>query len=119
MKEYPRAVFVMGIVLIATCLCGCATQKFGSKVSDAQKAAIEKGKTTKADVLISLGNPDQTIDLGSGKEELLYIRGSMLYGPYGNKMTNTVEYWIILDHGVVSDSGERPTTKQVNMLKPF
>jgi hypothetical protein len=53
---------------------GCSVGTYGSKVSAEQKAAIVKGQTTKVDLLCELGNPDQKIDLGGGKEQFSYIK---------------------------------------------
>jgi hypothetical protein len=109
----------MGAVLILVGLLllpGCPAGTYGSKISAEQKAAIVKGKTTKVDLLRELGNPDQTIDVGGGKEQLSYIKEK--YTTYGvTASSENTEFWILLSNGVVTDFGERPTTKSTNYMK--
>ncbi len=104
------------LVLVGLLLPGCPAGTYGSKISAEQRAAIVKGKTTKVDLLRELGNPDQTIDLGGGKEQFSYIREK--YTTYGvTASSENTEFWILLSNGVVNDFGERPTTKSTNYMK--
>jgi hypothetical protein len=120
-KEIVRrtAPMIAAAVLAATLgavLAGCFLYggTYGSNITAEQKAAIAKGKTTKVDLLKELGNPDQTVDLGGGKEQLSYIRETI--SGFGTSSQNT-ETWIVLNNGVVEDFGERPTTKNPSYLK--
>ncbi len=102
---------------------GCATTiggDFGSVVTEGQKAAILKGKTTRTDILRELGNPDQKIDLGGGKEQFSYIKETIQTtgGVFSlSTFSSYTEFWIVFDNGVVSDFGERPTTKAPTYFK--
>lgn len=97
-------------------LSGCAAGTFGSVVTPEQKASIIKGQTTKVDLLQEMGNPDQTIDLGDGKEQVSYISSAITSTGFSSSNTNT-EFWVVLNKGVVEDFGERPTTKEPNYMK--
>lgn len=97
-------------------LTGCPMGTYGSKVSPEQKAAIVKGRTSRADLLRELGNPDQTIDLGNGKEQLSYISEKITSYAVTSSSEGT-EFWVVLKDGIVQDFGERPTTKQPSYLK--
>jgi len=97
-------------------LSGCPAGTFGSIVTPEQKASIIKGQTTKVDILKELGNPDQAIDLGDGKEQLSYISSAVKTSLIAASSTNT-EFWVVLNKGVVEDLGERPTTKEPNYMK--
>ena len=101
---------------------GCTRSgEFGSIISDAQKASLIKGKTTKTEVLNEFGNPDQKIDLGNGMEQFSYIKESYkaTNALVAESSTSTfTEFWIVFDsNGVVKNFGERPTTKQPNYFK--
>ena len=111
MHRYSKAItlLVIGPVIALTIFAnGCASHMSGSVVTDQQKAAIINGTTTKTDLLREFGNPDQTLDLGNGKEELSYIREE--WG-FGARKLSATEFWVDLNKGVVQDFGERPTTK--------
>jgi len=90
-------------------LAACPAGTYGGLTAE-QKASIVRGKTTRVELLREVGTPDQSIDLGGGKEELSYVREK--YTTYGVHATSeNTEFWITLDKGVVQDFGERPTTK--------
>lgn len=65
--------------LMATVIClaaaiglaGCATE-YGKKVSAADIAFVEKGKTTRADLITRLGQPTNTIRESTGREQLVW-----------------------------------------------
>ena len=57
---------------LAMIVSACGPMVYGG-VKPEQLARIQKGKTTKTDLLRELGAPDQQIDLGSGREEVSYI----------------------------------------------
>ena len=101
---------------------GCVNMggDYGSVVTEGQKSSIVKGKTSKIEILRELGNPDQKIDLGNGKEQFSYIKETIKSS--GNPFTMSTgstynEFWILFDNGIVSDFGERPTTKAPNYFK--
>lgn len=103
-------VIVMLVVLVpvATMLSGCPAGTYGSVVEPEQVAAIVRGKTTKAQLLEALGDPDETTDLGNGKEELLYIQQTVAH--HSNWLHSTKSgFWVILSKGVVEAFGERAT----------
>ena len=108
----------ISVLLVATAvmLSGCPMGTYGSVIKPEQKAAIVKGKTTKVELLRELGNPDQTVDLGGGKEEMSYIREAIT--SYGIRATSeNTEFWILINKEVVEDFGERPTTKSPKYIK--
>ncbi len=94
-------------ISFAFILNGCISASYGG-VNQKQQANILKGKTTKVEILRVIGNPDQTIDLGRGEEELSYVREE--YSATSLTSKNT-EFWLKIRNGVVEDFGERPTTK--------
>jgi hypothetical protein len=118
---------ILNIVLAcagAIVFAGCVNMSndYGSVVTQGQKDAIVKGKTTKTEVLQQLGNPDQKIDLGNNKEQFSYIKENVgtktsLIIPTGSVTSRYTEYWIVFENDIVTDTGERPTTKQPNYFK--
>jgi len=115
-RVFAKAGSRLAAAAVLCVLAGCSAGTYGSTVTPEQRAAIVKGQTTKTDLLRELGNPDQTIDLGDGKEQLSYI--SETYTTYGVSASATgTEFWVVLTNGVVEDFGERPTTKQPSYLK--
>lgn len=113
-------------IVIAMCAAGCAMSTnmggdYGSVIPEGQKAAIVAGTTTKTQILQELGTPDQRIDLGEGKEQFSYIKETIqTSGTMFNISTksNFTEFWIVFNGaGVVTDKGERPTTKQPKYFK--
>ena len=106
------------ITLLSWGLQGCSIPAgtYGTQVSTEQQSSIVKGKTTKIDLLRELGNPDQTIDLGKGKEQYSYIKEKITSNLFNSSSENT-EFWVILTNGIVSDFGERPTTKSPKYIK--
>lgn len=113
----------MVCIAIAVCAAGCASigGDFGSVIPEGQKAAIVIGATTKTQILQELGNPDQKIDLGDGKEQFSYIKETIQSKAVLmsiNSKSNYTEFWIVFNAaGVVTDKGERPTTKQPKYFK--
>jgi hypothetical protein len=97
-------------------LAACSAGVTGSVVSPERQAAIIKGKTTKAEILRDLGNPDQKIDLGGGKEQFSYIRQEWGYGLI-RASEKRMEFWIVFKSGVVEDFGDRPTDKVPNYFQ--
>jgi len=93
-------------------LVSCSMASYGTKITEEQKAQIIKGKTTKAWFLKEIGEPDQRIDLGDGKEQFSYIYAKGTYK--GVVVTHKyTEFWVDFDKdGAVADFGERPTTKK-------
>ncbi|MBU3933112.1 MAG: hypothetical protein KKH11_00390 [Candidatus Omnitrophica bacterium] len=117
-KNWSMGLVIIGVLFMS----GCATVggDYGSVVTEGQKAAIVKGKTTKTDILRELGNPDQKIDLGGGKEQFSYIKETIKSTGVIFSLTTSsqrTEFWIIFTNGVVSDFGERPTTKAPTYFK--
>jgi outer membrane protein assembly factor BamE (lipoprotein component of BamABCDE complex) len=93
----------------AAVLPGCPAGTYGSVITPGQMAVIVRGKTTKAELLSLLGEPDDVKNLGGGKEEWSYVRATVgthyNFGSYGN-YTKT-ETWIILKSNIVEAYGER------------
>jgi outer membrane protein assembly factor BamE (lipoprotein component of BamABCDE complex) len=86
----------------------------GSVVTEEQIFGIEAGTTTKTDVLRALGNPDQRIDLGGGKEQFSYIRETIrttrqkgILLPTSNIQTTSQhsEFWIVFQNDIVAEKG--------------
>lgn len=121
--ERKGLIEVVMILVVAIWLAGCVSMggDFGSVVTEGQKTAIVKGKTTRTDILRELGNPDQKINLGGGKEQFSYIKEttktSGVMGLSYSTSSNYTEFWIVFDNGIVSDFGERPTTKAPTYFK--
>jgi len=95
----------------AAMLSGCPKGIYGSVVTLEQMRVIVRGKTTKAELLNLLGEPDETKNLGFGKEELSYVRSTVgthyNFGSYGNY--KKTEFWILLKNNIVEAYGERDT----------
>jgi outer membrane protein assembly factor BamE (lipoprotein component of BamABCDE complex) len=91
----------------AAMLAGCAGS-YGSVIEPEKVAAIIRGKTTKADVLTALGDPDKTTDLGGGKEEFSYVRENV--ANHGNWFhSDNKALWILFKNNTVEAFGERAT----------
>lgn len=62
------------ILLFSLCLCGCISSRstHGTQIDGLMVAKIEKGKTTKSDILRWFGIPLRILDAGSGKESEPY-----------------------------------------------
>jgi hypothetical protein len=109
-----RCLLTLGALALA--ISGCPIGSGGHPVTPEQQAAIVKGKTTTTQVLQELGEPDQRLDLGNGKEQLSYI--SEKYTSYAvTSSAEGTEFWIVVKNGVVEDFGQRPTTKKPNYLR--
>lgn len=123
----PYAISICaGCILNAGCFNMSTGGDYGSVVTDGQKAGIVVGKTTKTDILRVLGNPDQRVDLGDGKEQFSYIKESIrVTGKSGlilptsriARASQYTEFWITFLNDVVTETGEQPTTKQPNYFK--
>lgn len=90
---------------------GCPKGIYGSVITQEQMAVIVRGKTTKAELINLIGEPDEVKNLGGGKEEFSYVRATVgthyNFGSYGN-YTKT-EFWVILKNNIVEAFGERDT----------
>jgi outer membrane protein assembly factor BamE (lipoprotein component of BamABCDE complex) len=64
MKKY--LLIALAIVLLAGCVSA------GRKIDQTAAEKIEKGKTTKAEVIASLGSPDHITKLGTGDTMFMY-----------------------------------------------
>ena len=110
-KTIRLALLSIMLVPSAAILPGCPAGTYGSVITPEQMAVIVRGKTTKAELLSLLGEPDDVKNLGDGKEELSYVRATVgthyNFGSYGN-YTKT-ETWIILKNNIVEAYGERDT----------
>jgi hypothetical protein len=112
-----RQLVIMVALLSTLAILGSACGMYGPRtyggVTPEQRASIVKGKTTKTELLREVGDPDQRIDLGGGKEQLSYISDTYDVAPFiGETSSGHKDFWIVLDKsGVVEDFGERPTTK--------
>jgi outer membrane protein assembly factor BamE (lipoprotein component of BamABCDE complex) len=101
--------------------------KSGAVVSDAQKANIEKGKTTRVQILQELGDPSQKIDLGKGKMQYSYVMSTRssdyltpIKHPFGTSASDVIkftEFWIIFKNDIVEDFGEKATNKTPNFMR--
>lgn len=114
-SEMNKYVKIIGVAILATVMCGCAS--FGTDITADERAQIIKGKTTKIEVLRQFGNPDQTIKLDRGREEISYIKENVIMGvaPFVKPKNN--EFWLQVKNGVVEDFGERETKKSPNYMK--
>ena len=115
-----RIAFFLCILFAGLSGCINMSGEFGSVVTPGQKSAIVNGKTTKTEILQELGDPDQIIDLGNGKQQFSYIRESIwgISGPFGGSGSSRyTEFFVVFDKDIVSASGERPTTKTPKYFK--
>ena len=119
MKVMTKVVFGCCLVILMATVSGCYSISQGT-VSTHFKSQIAKGKTTKVEVLQELGNPDQKIDLGDGKQQFSYIKEEYKITPLSCFSSNAgnsqnIEFWLAFDaDNTVADFGERPTTKAKN-----
>ena len=104
------------VLSVSLFLYGCYAGTFGSVVTPEQKAKIQVGKTTKVELLRELGTPDQILELGGGKEEFSYIKEAIT-SYMATAVGKSTEFWLVLDNSVVTDFGERPTTKKPKYIK--
>jgi outer membrane protein assembly factor BamE (lipoprotein component of BamABCDE complex) len=65
-----KMVLIVGVWIVALAV-GCAT--VGRKLDESQIDQIQKGKTTKAEVLQLLGSPDQMTRNSSGTTVMMYL----------------------------------------------
>ena len=100
------------VVLLLTSSCfPTIPVNLGVKVTPEQQQSIQKGKTTKPELLAQLGDPHQRIDQGNSNEQFLYI--SNVVNNLGGGLIRGEEFWVTFKGNVVSDFGERPTQKRV------
>lgn len=84
---------------------GCAGK---GALEPMQIATIVRGRTTKPEVVNSLGDPDKITDLGFGKEEWQYIREAV--ASHGNWFhADYRAFWIVFKNNVVEAYGEHAT----------
>ncbi|MGD0488843.1 MAG: hypothetical protein ABSB94_16830 [Syntrophorhabdales bacterium] len=115
-EEQWRSARFLVIGCVALFLAACPMGPFGTIITPEQKGKIMIGKTTKVELLKEIGTPDQIIDLGAGKEQFSYITERVT--SYGIKATSeNTEFWLVLKNGVVTDYGERATTKSPKYIK--
>ena len=69
---------IKSITLLATIAIALGCASVGRKLDQSAVDRIKKGTTAKADVLKSLGSPDQTIQMGNGDVtfQYLYVRAT-------------------------------------------
>lgn len=91
-----------------------ADKETGKIITEGQKNAIVKGKTTKAEILRELGEPDSKEDLGSGKEKFGYHYQKSITSGLMVPTTEltTIDFWITFNKGVVEDFGENKNKTQ-------
>jgi hypothetical protein len=136
MKKGTIALFgLAGVVLITgLLLSGCLTMNVdkGGKIDESATQQIEKGKTTRNEILKWFGVPDRTIGadvtekskitapededrepkITVGKNQEIYVyeysevKGRLgLFTVGGSKKKNTLMIWIDKDSGIVQDYG--------------
>ena len=67
---------ILALALMASLIAGCAS--YGRKLDESAVDKIKKGETTRAEVLKSLGSPDQMTRNGSGDVtfQYMYVRAT-------------------------------------------
>lgn len=117
LSRLVRALILSAVLLpAATVLSGCPAGTYGSIISPAQVATITRGRTTKAELLRTLGEPDKATQLALGQEELCYVRE--IIAPHSSWLTSQkTEFWVLLDHNVVVAFGERDTRDSPEYFK--
>jgi hypothetical protein len=110
-----RAIIVPAVV--AAALAGC---QGGASAKPEPPVAIVSGKTTKAELLKQLGEPDKQTTLGNGKEEWLYLREKpSAHASWWRPSKSGL--WVVLKNNVVDAFGERNSVEDQNSHKlwPF
>lgn len=122
MKLFNRGKLVANLVLLgalgtgAILMTGCASTT-GTKVEVSDASFIQKGKTTRAEVIAKLGLPNVTSRDSSGKEMLIWHHSKSKVDPksyipiaglfLGGGTTEYTEFTVTLDkRGVVVDSSQ-------------
>jgi len=101
------------LAVAAATVSGCQGGASGALVKPGQEAAIVSGKTTKAELIKQLGEPDKTTDLGKGKEELLFVHENpAIHGSWFRP--GKAGLWVILKNNVVEAFGERKNLQDQN-----
>ena len=110
-KTLHLAILLIILAPVATIIPGCPAGTYGSIIELGKQAQIVLGKTTKAQLIQLLGNPDDSRNLGAGKEELAYVRKTISdhYNFFGYGNSKKTEFWIVLKNGIVEAYGERAT----------
>jgi outer membrane protein assembly factor BamE (lipoprotein component of BamABCDE complex) len=110
-KTIRLAIVLIILAPTAAILPGCPAGTYGSVITPEQLAVIVRGKTTKAELLSLLGDPDEVKNLGGGREEWSYVRATISthynFGSYGN--STKTETWFMLTNNIVEAYGERDT----------
>lgn len=115
--SYRRTPFVL-ILFLMSLLASCAIPvETGVAVTPEQQQRFIRGQTTKAETLIMLGDPHQRVDIGGGKEQFLYIHN--VINNLGGGLISAAEFWVTFENDVITDFGERPTTKRVPVGRAF
>ncbi|MEN9358913.1 MAG: hypothetical protein RL095_448 [Verrucomicrobiota bacterium] len=99
-------------------LSSCVTSNtMGAIPSASQQVAVVVGKSSQADVLLALGKPTSTLDLGDGRSKLSWIKEitHTRVVPLIAQSTETreaTEFWVILKGNLVVDKGFGPTEQR-------
>ena len=119
-----RHLILAALIAVAGMATGCATSS-GTKVEASSLSFIQKGKTTKSELVSKLGQPDETGVDSNGKETVSWIHSNSrtdaktfipIAGMFiGGATTDSTTLKVILDkRGVVSDyeyTGGRQVSK--------
>ncbi|MFZ5582587.1 MAG: hypothetical protein ACOZCK_08010 [Pseudomonadota bacterium] len=119
-----RHLILAALIAVAGMATGCATSS-GTKVEASSLSFIQKGKTTKSELVSKLGQPDETGVDSNGKETVSWIHSNSrtdaktfipIAGMFiGGATTDSTALKVILDkRGVVSDyeyTGGRQVSK--------
>ena len=99
-KIFRRAICCLVILELS----GCANLDYvqGTKISSNQLASFQKGKTTKSEIVATLGGP-QDIKLEGGKQILVYKYQKIAGTPFSpNEGSDTT--FIFSDKGILEES---------------
>ena len=119
-----RHLILAALIAVAGLVTGCATSS-GTKVEASSLSFIQKGKTTKSELVSKLGQPDETGVDSNGKETVSWIHSNSrtdaktfipIAGAFiGGATSENTTLKVILDkRGVVSDyeyTGGRQVSK--------
>ena len=103
------AILFMLLTPSAMLLSGCPKGVYGSIITPEQLTQVNRGKSTKQDVIRILGEPDEVRNIGVGQEELSYVRATVgtHYNFLGYGNYKKTELWVIIKNNVVEAYGER------------
>lgn len=121
-----RHLILAALIAVAGLTTGCATSS-GTKVEASSLTFIQKGKTTKSELVSKLGQPDETGVDSNGKETVSWIHSNSrtdaktfipIAGAFiGGATSENTTLKVILDkRGVVSDY-EYTGGRQVSKLR--